>query len=284
MRIILIAMLLVFSVNAKSLFSNDLKVQSTKYIGALKDLIISTQKTRGLTNTYLNGNTASMLLVYDSRENMKKAIAIMEGLPLSADPIINSKATSISQSLMKLNTKAFKTDSHFIFKAYTQEIEQLLMLAQSVSKRNIKDLNPLGHELSIVMMEVMLPLTEYISQMRGMGSGITAKKNITKVQHDKMRALSRDIKIYTQNLVKDIETIRSKYARSCDPTIEIKLTRMQSASNKYLILTDSKILATKKISYDADKYFEDGTSLISKIIDIYDMTNNVIINDSKGWL
>jgi len=271
MKIILSLVLLLVSLNAKSLFSNDAQVQNSKYIGALKDLILATQKTRGLTNNYLNGNTVSLLLVYDSRDNMKKAIGEMESLPLASDPVISKRATTISESLIKLNRKAFKKKPSDVFSSYTEQIEQALMLAQSVSKRSSSDLNPLGRKLSVVMMEVMLPLTEYVGQL-------------PKIERSQMDAISNKIKEYTQQLVKDILAIRKKYARSCNPDMEIKLTRMQSASNKYLILTNRELLTKKKISYDTDKYFEDGTELISKIIDIYDTTNQVILSDSKGWL
>ena len=284
MKIIVVVFVFIFTLNAKSLFSNNEQVENSKYIGALKDLIISTQKTRGLTNNYLNGNTVSMLLVYDSRENMKKAIGEMESLPLAADPIINTRATSISESLIKLNRKAFRKKPEYVFEQYTELIEQTLMLAQTVSKRSANELNPLGRELSVVMMEVMLPLTEYVGQLRGMGSGILAKKNITKSQFAQMQAISSEIKRYSQNLIKEIRAIRSKYAKSCDATMGIKLTRMQSASNKYLILTKKEILSNEKFTYETDKYFEEGTKLITKVIEIYGITNHVILNDSKGWL
>ncbi len=284
MRTILIVMLLLFTLNAKSLFSNEEQVENSKYIGALKDLILSTQKTRGLTNNYLNGNTVALLLVYESRENMKKAIGTMESLPLASDPVISKRATDISQSLIRLNRKALRKKPDYVFNQYTELIEQTLMLAQSVSKRGAKELNPLGRELSKVMMEVMLPLTEYVGQLRGLGSGILAKRKITKTEYVQIQAISNEVKRYTVMMLKQVRKIRSKYGKSCDPTVKIKLTRMESASNKYLILANKEILKKGKISYDTDKFFEQGTELIAMIIDIYDAINKVIIGDSKGWL
>ena len=284
MRTILIVMLLLFTLNAKSLFSNEEQVENSKYIGALKDLILSTQKTRGLTNNYLNGNTVALLLVYESRENMKKAIGTMESLPLASDPVISKRATDISQSLIRLNRKALRKKPDYVFNQYTELIEQTLMLAQSVSKRGAKELNPLGRELSKVMMEVMLPLTEYVGQLRGLGSGILAKRKITKTEYVQIQAISNEVKRYTVMMLKQVRKIRSKYGKSCDPTVKIKLTRMESASNKYLILANKEILKKGKISYDTDKFFEQGTELIAMIIDIYDATNKVILKDSKGWL
>ena len=118
MRSLLLILLLVFNLQAKSLFSNEEQANTSKYIESLKDLILATQKTRGLTNSYLNGNTAAMLLVFASRDDMKSAIGDMESLPLAADPVINSRATAISQALIKLNRKAFKQDPQKTFSAY----------------------------------------------------------------------------------------------------------------------------------------------------------------------
>lgn len=110
----------------------------------------------------MNGNEAALLLIYNNRKAMKKAIGTMESLPLAADPIINSRATTISQTLIKLNNKAFKGKSAETFSKYTEQIGQVLMLAQTVSQRFSKDLNPFGEDALTIMMETMLPMTEYV--------------------------------------------------------------------------------------------------------------------------
>ena len=284
MRIFLIITALVFSLNAKSLFSNDSQAENSKYIGALKDLVISTQKTGGLTNNYLNGNTSSMLLVYGNRKNMKTAIGVMESLPLASDPIINSRATNISQALIKLNRKAFKQEAASVFEQYTEQIEQILMLAQTVSKRGSSDLNPLGQKLSSVMMEVILPFTEYVGQMRGMGSGIVAKKKITKMQEAQMLAIINEITDLTSKLVTDMKVIAAGNKDNFNSSLDAKLATIEKTSKSYIALTQKEILKKKKIDYDTDTYFGKGTDLISLLIGIYNINNKIILEDSKGWL
>jgi hypothetical protein len=167
MKILLIALLLLVNVHAKSLFSNDSQGENSKYIAALKNLVISTQKTRGLTNSYLNGNTVALLLVFENKKEI---------------------ATAISQALIKLNRKSLKMEPSVAFEAYTEQIEQILMLAQTISRHNSKELNPVAQEASTVMMEVILPMTEYIGRMRGMGSGIAASGEISEDQTMKVYA------------------------------------------------------------------------------------------------
>ncbi|MEK6658205.1 MAG: hypothetical protein AABY36_00825, partial [Campylobacterota bacterium] len=126
MRIFLSILILTFSVYAKTLFSNDKQVDSSQYINSLKDLVIATQKTRGLTNSYLNGNQVALMLVQDAKSDMKKAIDSMESLGLASDPVISQNATEVSKKLMELNRKAFKLEAKVAFDRYTQEIANVL--------------------------------------------------------------------------------------------------------------------------------------------------------------
>ncbi len=284
MRILFIITALIFTLNAKALFSNSEQEENSKYIGALKDLVIATQKTRGLTNNYLNGNTTSMLLVYGTRKDMKKAIGTMESLPLASDPVINSRATSISQSLISLNRKAFNKNPAVVFGKYTELIEQTLMLAQSVSKRGSNELNPLGKDLSSIMMEVILPFTEYVGQMRGMGSGIVAKKEITPKQNAQMLAIINEIQDLNSKLLIDLQIVVSKNKNNFDVDIFKKLTQIEQASKTYISLTKRDVLEKEESTLDTNNYFNQGTDLISLLIEVYNINNKVILEDSKGWI
>jgi hypothetical protein len=284
MRLFLLIALLMFNLEAKSLFSNSEQADTSKYIGALKDLVIATQKTRGLTNNYLNGNTTSLLLIYGNRKDMKRAIGVMESLPLASDPIVNNRATSISRALIKLNRKAFRKEPALVFEQYTEQIEEILMLAQTISKRSAKELNPVGQKLSAVMMETILPLCEYVGQMRGMGSGIAAKGSITPMQNAQILAMIDEIETLSSKLISDIKVVASSHSGSFDSSINSKLDGIDKAARKYVALTTKELLQKKKINYDSSTYFDEGTALISKLIDVYNDCNKVIMSDSKGWL
>jgi len=245
--------------------------------------LFSTQKTRGLTNSYLNGNESTLLLIYANKKEMKKAIGTMESLPLASDAIINNRATSISQSLIKLNHKAFKEDANSVFGQYTELIEQTLMLAQTVSRHGSKELNPLGKEASIVMMEVILPLCEYIGQLRGMGSGVVAKRNISKSKLNKMSVILSEIESLSSKLQVDMDKILSKYKNKYDLSVSTNLVYIQQATQKYIILTKTEVLKDN-ISIDANNYFDEGTALISLILKVFNENNKAILEDSKGWI
>lgn len=283
MRLFLIISFLLFNLEAKSLFSNSDQEDSSVYIGGLKDLIIATQKTRGLTNSYMNGNTAALLLIYNNRKDMKKAIGIMESLPLAGDPIINSRATTISNSLIKLNNKAFKFKSDETFSNYTEQIGQTLMLAQTVSQRFSKDLNPFGRDASSIMMEIMLPMTEYVGQMRGFGSGLAAKGKASKAQLEKINVLAHEINDLNTKLQKQMSQLVFQYPKQLNSDISTNLEELNDASEKYTSFAKTKF-KNNITEIDPNIYFDEGTALISLIIGIYNQNNKAILEDSKGWI
>jgi len=283
MRSLLLILLLLFNLQAKSLFSNEEQANTSKYIESLKNLIIATQKTRGLTNSYLNGNTAAMLLVFSNRDDMKAAIGNMESLPLAADPVINSRATTISQALIKLNRKAFKQAPQKTFAAYTEQIEQTLMLAQSVSKRFAKDLTPFGKKISSAMMEIMLPMTEQTGRLRGLGAGIAAKGKVTKGNTQDIKVLTYELQSLNKKLQESMQTIVVKYPGKLPANISDELSAINKGVQSYASFAETKLLSNPQ-QVDPDRYFDNGTKLISTIIKAYNTSNKAIMEDAKGWL
>jgi len=283
MRLLLLILLLVFNLQAKSLFSNQEQSDTSKYVESLKNLILATQKTRGLTNSYLNGNTAAMLLVFSNRDDMKSAIGDMESLPLAADPVINARATAISSALIKLNRKAFKLEPKKAFAAYTEQIEETLMLAQSVSKRFSKDLTPFGKDISSVMMEIMLPMTEYTGRLRGLGAGVAAKGKVSKDNMESIAMLAYKLKSLNEKLQENMTLIIAKYSKKLPSETMQELAEINNGVKEYTTFAQ-KTLLSKPETVDPDDYFDRGTKLISAIIKLYDTSNKAIMEDAKGWL
>jgi hypothetical protein len=282
-RFLLIIALLVFSLEAKSLFSNDDQKDSSVYIGNLKNLLIATQKTRGLTNAYLNGNTENMLLIYGTRSDMKRAIGKMESTSLATDPVISNRATSISKALIKLNNKAFKMSAPDTFEKYTEQIEEILMLAQTVSQRTAGSLNDFGKDASTVMMETMLPLTEYVGRLRGYGSGVAARNKVEKADIEKIFALSTEVKRLNSDLSEQMNQLMTNYSSKFPKKISSEVAAVNDAVKKYTALAEKKLLKSPQ-DVDPDEYFDAGTDVIDLIIKVYNTTNNAILEDSKGWL
>ncbi|MBU1928189.1 nitrate- and nitrite sensing domain-containing protein [bacterium] len=283
MRFILILSIFILSIHAKSLFSNAHQVENGIYIEALKNLVEATQKTRGTTNAYINGNESALLLIYSYRSDMKKAIGTMESLSLSEDPVVNSRATAISRSLISLNNKALKLNADEAFDAYTENIAQILMLAQTISQKNSANLNPFGKEAASIMMETILPLTENIGQLRGLGSGAAARGTLNKKQLYQLKALLAEIEHLQSLFYANMKTLNAKYKDKYKTDLEKELTLSEKSIEKFGTLTKEQLLKETP-TIDSNEYFDIATNEITEIMSIFDINNKAIMEDSKGWL
>jgi hypothetical protein len=271
------------NIQAKPIFSNDKQADSSLYINSLKDLVIATQKTRGLTNSYLNGNLIALMLVQEAKDNMRMAIGTMESLELSSDPIVSKRASELNGRLMELNRKGLKLKPEVAFKRYTEEIEQILLFAQTVSKRSSEHMSPFAKETSIVMMEQMLPLSEYVGQLRGMGSGIAAKGKVSKEQKEDLDSVIALVVKFNEDFQKSIKNsiVQGKNYYSQD--IQTRVAKIDSSVKEYISFVKRE-LYKETIAVNPDDYFTSGTQIINQIISVYDEANRAVLKDSKGWL
>jgi len=99
-------------------------------VSSIKDVAISTQKTRGLTNSFMNGNVVAQLLVYAQREQMIKDFEEINRLTskVKLSENYSKESAELMIKLKKLNKKAFKKNSADVFAAYTLVIEQWIAL------------------------------------------------------------------------------------------------------------------------------------------------------------
>ena len=282
MRIFLIIAMLVFSLQAKSLFSNNNQAEASEYIAALKDLIVATQRCRGATGSYLNGNEIAIDLVYNYRSDMRKAIATMESLPMSQNPMINSKATAVSEALTDFNSKALDLSSAESFNGYTVSLAKALTLAKTVSKQ-FTDLNDFGNEAVNLMLEVILPLSENMGQLRALGSGASARAKNDKKQIAQMKSILRNIESLNSSLQSKSIDILSRYKDAYSTDLSSRLSTADRAVRDYVSLTRKEILLDK-VNYSSSEYFRTATSAVDDVIIIFDINRKAILKDSDGWI
>lgn len=281
MRIFLTMVIFITSVYA-NIFSNKEQSDAAEYIEALKDLIVSTQRTRGVTSAYLNGNHSAIVIIYSHREDMKKAIGRMEALPLSSDAVISNRATALSLSLIKLNQDALEITPKESFDRHCENIAQALMLAQTVSRKGFQNLNDFSKSASKIMLETILPLTESIGQMRALGSGIAAKKNLSKSDKYKTQALLGEIKALSGKLHQEIATISHQFGKKYNVNLNTELTRIEKRVLKFIKFTKKELLSGN-IDIDSLTYFDEGTTTVDSVVTLFDINARAIKEDSKGW-
>ncbi len=249
-------------------FSFDHNKEDLQYLSlvhAIKDTVITTQKTRGLTNNYMNGNVVAQLLVYGQRENMMKNFETVKGsfshLGLPSELKIVSE--DLINRTKELNRRAFKSNSAEVFGSYSHIIEAWISLNKEVINTHFAKGDQTKYKMVSTLNSVLLPLTENIGKMRGMGSGIVARTYCKRQEIPKMRQFANEIDRYRVLL----EYYLKQEAFSALSTQELEL--INAGLHEYTELTLQKVIAQRDIALDTNSYFNQGTAAISNVLKVY---------------
>ena len=265
-KIILTLLIIVSPMMAFSLF--DDKGTDKDYlhlVSSIKDVAISTQKTRGLTNSFMNGNIAAQLLVYAQREQMMKDFDAVKKLTAKAK--LPENYTNASKSLMKklkkLNRKAFKRQSGEVFAAYTGVIEEWIALNGKIIDSHYKSGKADIYVAVSMLNSTLLPLTENIGKLRGMGSGIVARGTCKETETPKMQSFATNIEKYRNQMKVYLD--KNSYATLSKNDLDAVNGKIAA----YAKLTQESVIAQEEINLDANKFFDQGTACIGGVLKVY---------------
>ena len=234
-------------------------------VSSVKDIAISTQKTRGLTNSFMNGNVAAQLLVYGQREQMMKDFKALKKRSKEADlPEEYRKSTDVlMKKLKKLNKKAFKKNASDVFASYTGVIEEWIALNTQIIDTHFKEGDQEIYVAVSMLNSTLLPLTENIGKLRGMGSGIVARGTCKEVETPKMQSFATNIETYRNQMKSYMDKHSFKTLSKND------LEAVNAKIATYVTLTEGKVIGKEEIHLDANKFFDQGTACIGGVLKVY---------------
>jgi len=271
-----ILMLLVLGALSLSAVSEYKKLQ---YMGMLKDIVISTQKIRGGTFNFLNGSTAAQFIVYDERSNQKKAFRTF-AYQSNRIPLIrlSSELESLRKQMNSLNNMAFELEPITSFSAYCVLIEKMLKTNQQMRKIFFEDSSSMTKSITKVMTDDLLPLSEEIGRLRGLGSGIIAKSAYEDEEMAMLGESIDEIKSYLSNSIRNLQLLKARYPQRYPHDFNDKLVELAVEINRYVQFAETKVMEQKNIVADSDRYFDDGTRLISKVMVLYGINEEVLLS------
>ena len=276
--ILLLFMLVIMNASAFSLFGgpDEKQIQKIAYLDSVKDLIVATQKTRGLTNNFMNGNVVAQLLVYNERNEMKKALKSLKRQKATVDGATQEKVAELAKALKQLNKKAFKQKSAQTFQDYTDMINKMLVLGSEVAYASFGKSDTFSQQASALMMDIVLPLTEQIGKTRGLGSGIVARGHSLDVEVPKMTDFVNEVENLSGKLTTNTKAIYIANAKRYPSNLGKQVEAIDSQIRTYVALTRSKVIGQKEITLDPNDYFDQGTAAISKVLTIFTINKNAL--------
>lgn len=245
-----------------------LKKQSTVFIHDLSLLIFDIQKTRGLTNIYLNNKRLDNKLI-NIQHNL--LIRRLNYIINKYEYLNTNKQLSLIQSELLFIKKNINIYSHQrIFYKYTLLIDSLMSLVNITSYNNDlhKDVNVVGK----ILMELLINEIPFTIENFGNARGITAgnlvqnQNTLTKISeisfYNKLIYLDmKKINIKLRNLVK----FDNKFSSDLKKNIKI----LEQSSYDFITLLNMQNIKSKANIDDAYHFYQLSTNIIDRHISVY---------------
>lgn len=269
-KFLLIALLAASSVWA----TTDLK--KVKYLGTAKDIIISTQKIRGGTYNFLNGSDFAQFGVYDERTKQKKAFKAINRLSYVSGKIIDAEFDKLREQTKSLNNMAFQLEPITSFKAYSTLVNKMISTTQQAQGQFFGKSDPFVKATTHVLVSDLLPLSEGIGKLRGLGSGIIARTYCEDEENELMNEYIDEINTQLKKSVNDLQALNKRYGKKFPAKFNDKLVSLSSNIRKYLDFVNTKVIGKEDINEDSNRYFADGTALIKQVMGLYGITEKAL--------
>jgi len=265
--------------NVVSDYNKEIEFSSLEITGAnilpdAKDLLVNTQKLRGLTATYKGGGKESFLSKVQNQSTLVK-----EKLDKLEKNINEAKLKEVSASFSNLKSKLLSTISTALskskkdgFRDYTAVVKAELDLIIKIGDMTNLVLDP---DLdSFYLMDLIvnkLPLiTEATGKARGVGSGVLVNKNLDDNMKIKLTVFMAIIEDNLEAVYGGLESAYS-YNSSLESVMQPQFKKLSSNIEKFS--KNIKTINNKNFDIDAGVYFQAGTDVIDEAVALYDLSN-----------
>ena len=276
-KIVLILITVVLSLSATSL---DDKVA---YLDNIKELIILTQKMRGDTNVYVKGGDIVLSEIEDDRDNVMTSLRNLHYKFKTVDLKTNDEFDKLHRYMQSLNEVASELDNMTTFRAYSLLINEMLKLGVKVQENFFVNGSEREKRVSVVMMKDILPMTEHIGRLRGLGAGLAACGQCNSDEFTYTKEYFADVIDNLDELVVSMKALNASYPNRYPKKLDKQLEKYQADVKSYVEVIEAKLSETelgeiKSIKLDAYDFFSHGSSLIDHTLSFYEMNKLILQN------
>ncbi len=272
-RILIALFAFVLSVSAAS------QTEKVIYLENLKELILQTQDMRGKTNVFLNGGSFAQFNVYKDRKEIEKRFRTLHYDFKLVGVETDKKLANIETQMQSLNDVAFELKPQFTFNGYSALIEAMISLGGEAQENLFKEESERHQRTGNLMMTKIIPLTEWLGKLRGIGSGVIVRGESEADEIEAMREYTAEILDLLQATSMEMKTLGKSNAKKYPKELQAWLNKYALDVKTYVSLSEDKLMnEDKDIHLNADDYFMQGTDLITKTMDLYEMNGDALKN------
>ncbi len=177
---------------------------------------------------------------------------------------------SLRLKVDQLNKGAFKQVPAEVFASYSSVIEGWINLNRRVIDDYFSAGDPDVYTDVKLLNNVLLPLTENIGKMRGMGSGIVARGYCKKTEISAMKGFVGKIEYLKKILERHLS--QSYY----DSLSQKEMIAINQHIEAYAELTVYKVIGQESINLVTNEYFDQGTASISDVLKVYNAISTAL--------
>ena len=269
--VLLLVALIVFQRQYRKKEDKKRAQQVLIYARDVKSLIGFSQKHRGHTATFLQGNAESEQHIIALQESIQQAI---QRLSTSTDLIKQSRWQSYMDHWQRLSGTYMTLTVPNSFLQHTNLIENLLYILEDVAEEFQFLSNDQDPELSQFVWHDFPFAIEFVGQAGATGSAVATKGGSTQIDKVKLGYLQEKIGNLTDRVFRQIET------RSLSENLS-QVRHARENCNDFLALIKREFIDSDKTTVPAKTYFETATLVMDELNIILDEQIASLINKEQ---
>ena len=270
----------IFILATSMLYANEVKELS--YLGNVKNIIISTQKIRGGTYNFLNGSEFAQFGVYKERSLQKNYFKNLDRSYTVGVKKLDASFDLLRSQTKSLNKISFQLEPIDSFRAYSTLINKMIITNQEASQTFFNKADPLIKVSISMMVDNLIPLSEGLGKLRGLGSGIIARSYCEEEEVDMMYDYISEIDKNMLGVVKKTKQWHKENPKAYTKNIVQKVELVNKEVKAYKLFAKLKVINMKNIKENSNEYFDKGTGLISKVMELYRLNENIVKESITG--
>ncbi len=248
------------------------------YLGNVKELIVLTQKMRGNTNVYAKGGKVDKTVIEENRKAYAASFEALNKKFKSVDSSVDTEFNKLNRYMQSLNKVAIELDTLTAFKANTLLIKEMLRIGAELQENFFLQESALRQKASAMMFQQILPLSEYLGQLRGLSAGAVACHRCR--EDDDLEYIKDYLALAYDDLdtfVIQMKDLKNSYPKNYSKNLDIELEAYQKEVHAYLDLIETVVVKSKEDKGEYD-FFKKGTELITKTLKFYAANEEALKN------
>jgi len=276
----LIAALSVMAINLtdeiETLHSERTGLESNQHLQAFIQL---TQQHRGLTASYLGGNTTTLSQMEEKQAEINTVLEEIDTFIASAPSLtsFSSDWEALKDDWQTIAEDATTFSSGDAFDRHTALIADTLSLASQFSdttKLSLDSSVTRNHLVKLITNDFIYP-TEYMGQARALGSNVLASGTLTDQQENDLTYLT---KITSERLSQARYSANLVFERN--PRVRNELEALYTSafdgSTAFTDIIETEIIDVSVLRFDANQYFDEATTAIDDVYLLIDELSTLL--------